>query len=224
MFDMQFILLAIFLISLSLNCKPSAGYGQDPEYDDQEPNVSSRADKYEQKIARLEDEIEMKDDYIAKLEHRIDSLRRQLRQRGDRHRDGYRRGDKIKNYASAPKAASKLHYPHDSNDELTNDDMMSKIVPKVSARMPEAGCMSSCNLMKNSKVASDPLSQYMYLMVCAEGCRKSIPCLNDNYCLPVMKENPDFFVQCVGKCESIWLSYVETRTWSFVNVLDFIFV
>ena len=184
----------------------------EPDYYEDYSDMNSRPvrNTYEQQIDSLNEEIDLRDSYIEELEYMINRLRNQLRERQDspEEEDNGSRLT-VRNYASSTKTT----FPHDLDQHMTNNEMIDTIIPQVSARMPEANCMRSCNYLKNVQAAKDPLSQYMYLMVCAEGCRKSIKCLNENYCLPVMKENPGFFVQCVSKCEFLFnkLSILGSR-------------
>ncbi|XP_054158345.1 uncharacterized protein LOC128956653 [Oppia nitens] len=58
-------------------------------------------------------------------------------------------------------------------------------------------CLDSCRYLKESSLSNNLIIQYMYLRICAVGCKAQLPCLDaPNYCLPVMKENPDYFIQC----------------------------
>lgn len=98
-------------------------------------------------------------------------------------------------------------------EEVENQELLDSLLdPPVQARAGTracdslcSSCLLSCNHLKRTRaVTASQLVQYLYLMVCAKGCRYLIPCLTDKYCLPVMRENPDFFVQC-GNRLSVWL-------------------
>ncbi|XP_054158310.1 uncharacterized protein LOC128956617 [Oppia nitens] len=59
-------------------------------------------------------------------------------------------------------------------------------------------CLDSCRYLKQAKLSSNKMIQYMYLRLCSIGCKSDLPCLDaPNYCLPIMKENPDYFISCV---------------------------
>ncbi|CAG2102885.1 unnamed protein product, partial [Medioppia subpectinata] len=61
-------------------------------------------------------------------------------------------------------------------------------------------CLDSCKFLKTSKYSDLDITQYTYLRLCSEGCKDNLPCLQKSECLPVMKENPDFFITCANKC------------------------
>ncbi|XP_054158311.1 uncharacterized protein LOC128956618 [Oppia nitens] len=60
-------------------------------------------------------------------------------------------------------------------------------------------CLDSCRYLKESRLSQNLLIQYMYLRICSIGCKSDLKCISDNYCLPIMKENPDYFIHCLGK-------------------------
>lgn len=119
-------------------------------------------------------------------------------------------------------------YPHKrnhmSNKQILSDLMNPELsVDQVSARLPKhvrmhtrdanstlspgicqddncRSCLDSCGYLKQSEVAKDDITQYTYLRMCSEGCKQSLNCLFENSCLPVMQENPDFFIICANKC------------------------
>ncbi len=154
------------------------------------------------------------DDYHLNSEYNVDHRRR--------HQYYSQRESDAIPYISSRALGPSL-YPHDSNAQQTNHQMLEGLlrIPSVSVRMPaNADCHKSCNYLKQVQSAKDALSQYMYLMVCSEGCKKNIECINDNYCLPVMPENPDYcnyendyyftiiylfivnpVITCINKCE-----------------------
>ncbi|XP_054166607.1 uncharacterized protein LOC128964073 [Oppia nitens] len=155
-----------------------------------------------------------RDRYIRQLENRLQRLEsfvENIIENNNRIADEYidlldtgeAIGNKplISNYKN--KFDSFNSYPHDLNESLTNQEMLDSVLP-INSRISHEGCMRSCNYIKFAKGfqgSKDSLSQYMYLMVCAEGCKQTIPCLNQNFCVPVMRENPEFFVQCANTCE-----------------------
>lgn len=62
-------------------------------------------------------------------------------------------------------------------------------------------CLKTCNYLKNSNVVNTYVfTQFFYLTICAEGCKQVIDCFEINYCLPVMYENPSYFVYCANTC------------------------
>ncbi|XP_054166608.1 uncharacterized protein LOC128964074 [Oppia nitens] len=97
-----------------------------------------------------------------------------------------------------------------SDDQLMDDVLKVKTDPLVRNPFSSStstcdksclSCLDTCNYIKGAKLAKDvPLIQYMYLVVCAKGCKRLLNCINDNYCLPVMQENPDYFIICVNNC------------------------
>ncbi|CAG2113992.1 unnamed protein product [Medioppia subpectinata] len=177
-----------------------------PSYSYPEPN------RFEHQIQRLELAIKRRDAYIDRLERHLTRLQYYLRQRvtGGDHNEDSESDSAATNYAGL---STKRVYPHDTGKKMTNDEMMAGLLPQVAARSKDFSCMKSCNYLKNAKQSKDSLSQYMYLMICAEGCKKTIPCLEDSYCMPVMKENPDYFVQCVNGCELFKIAPKLDNNW-----------
>ena len=61
-------------------------------------------------------------------------------------------------------------------------------------------CVQSCAYLKTSSLLNQTLSQFFYLSLCAEGCRQEFSCFIERYCLPVMPENPEYFIVCANSC------------------------
>ena len=68
----------------------------------------------------------------------------------------------------------------------------------VLLRAPNS-CQVSCNHLKKAGNPTEELGKYLYLTICTLACTGKLACAKDNSCVPVMKENPDFFVQCIQK-------------------------
>ncbi|XP_054166842.1 uncharacterized protein LOC128964286 [Oppia nitens] len=62
-------------------------------------------------------------------------------------------------------------------------------------------CLMSCNYIKQVDIVRNmPLIELLYLNVCAKGCKGIINCISESLCLPVMKENPNYFILCANRC------------------------
>ena len=60
-------------------------------------------------------------------------------------------------------------------------------------------CAQSCKSLRNWN--NQPLTRFMYMAICGEGCSRKIPCVLRNNCVPVNPKNPSSFVDCInGNC------------------------
>ena len=61
-------------------------------------------------------------------------------------------------------------------------------------------CVKSCDYLRSTSLLRQPLTQFFYLALCTIGCRREIKCFVGKYCLPIMRENPNYFIFCVNSC------------------------
>ncbi|XP_054158344.1 uncharacterized protein LOC128956651 [Oppia nitens] len=109
------------------------------------------------------------------------------------------RSVKVGNQMDINKLFDDLLNPHKS---LSDADKDIPVEPGTNSRVNSCNdksclqCLDSCRYLKESTLSENLIIQYMYLRICAIGCKSQLQCLDKNYCLPIMKENPNYFIYC----------------------------